>query len=739
MTTGNHADNELNNTDTGRTGTGNGRNDAGNGRNDADNGHDDPGELFPADLTIPPDVLAKLGNRYSHFQFIGSGATATVFQAHDNTLAKHVAIKILKQNSQADLIRFQKEARIASKLDHPNLICILNFDVTEENNAFIVMDVIQGDDLKTIVDSRKHLPPERALAVAYYIARGMAYAHSKKLAHRDLKSSNVMVQDVDSSDMKVIVVDFGLAKEQEQGKTGTAKVIGSPLYMSPEQAKGESADERADIYSLACIIYEMIAGSTPFQDDDLFKLLQKHAYEPAPKLSMMVPNTTLPEGLDELLLKMMEKDRVSRIQTMESVKQTILAIEQGKTGIIHKPAPKVPLKMMIGALAIIGIVFGACFFQLDAQRKASVKPKLTASEKLRVQKAARQEADMAGVHKYFEKDLGDNREQDGKLVRCVNLDATTDETLRFLPTTGLNLTKISLEGAHITGEGLRYLRGSGVKSLNLVGVKLSPKGWRQLNSLKSLEELILTESNISDDDLKNLHGNKHIKKLNLNVCKQISDASIDTLTSMKQLTSIFLAKSKVTDKLLEELAPNGSLTELDFEGTRVTDKGVEVLCQKNQRIDKLDVSNCGDITSKTVEVVAANEPVIKRLNIGFNKRITPESIRLLSACPKINDLSIHQIPIGKKELEVISKFKLLRLFMADVTFDESAFYLLQNQPTIEKLWITGPKITTASRKKLREMLPQKCNVMPMDRVAEETGFDGVYNDDPVEQQAPRHN
>jgi|AGTN01.2.fsa_nt_gi Serine/threonine protein kinase len=699
-----------------------------------------PDKPSPEDARIPADILATLGDRYSDYEFIGSGTTSTVFRARDNTLAKLVAIKILKHNSPADLIRFQREARIASKLGHPNLINILKFDVTNENNAFIVMDVIQGDDLKTIIKQRKQLAPARALAVAYYIAKGMAHAHSKNLAHRDLKSSNVMVEDIDSPDVKVIVVDFGLAKEQEQGKTGTASVIGSPLYMSPEQALGQPADQRADIYSLACIMYEMISGSTPFQDDDLFKILQKHAYEPAPRLSSLAPNTTLPEGLDELLLKMMEKDKESRIQTMEAVKQTILAIEQGKTATTLKPAQRVSLKTIVSAILLAGIVFGAVNFRLDAQRKARIKPKLSASEKLRVLKVARQETDIANVDKYFEKDRGDHREQDGVIVRCVNLDATTDDTLRFLPTTGLDLTQLSLEGAHITGEGLRYLRKSGIKSLNLVGVKLSPNGWKQVNSLKSLDELLFmqpktddedpTQSNITNDDLKYLANNKYIRRLNLTGCKLITDACVDTLLSMKELNSVYLARTMVTDKLLKKLASKGSLRDLDLEETGVTDEGVEVLCQNNKNLDKLAISKCSGISSKAVEAIAANEPRIGRLNIGFNKKIKPESIMLLSACPKLHDLEMHEIPIGAKELEVLLKHKFVRLYLADVTFGDSSLNMFRNQDKMEVLWITGPKITEESGKKLKAMLPADCNVLPFRGIIEDSGFGSVYKSDP---------
>lgn len=210
---------------------------------------------------IPADVLEKLGDRYSAFEYISSGATSAVYKAHDAILDKIVALKVLKRAEEKDLIRFQKEARAASQLEHENLVHILDFNVTTANNAFLIMEFVEGRDLESILEESGPLPVQQAISIAEKICLGMSHAHNKQIAHRDLKASNIIVSNLDSPDKRSItVVDFGLAKKQAQDDTvvtqagaeltTTGGVIqGSPLYMSPEQARGEEADERSDIYS----------------------------------------------------------------------------------------------------------------------------------------------------------------------------------------------------------------------------------------------------------------------------------------------------------------------------------------------------------------------------------------------------------------------------------------------------------------------------------------------------------
>ena len=173
---------------------------------------------------IPQDVLEKLGDRYSAFVYISSGATSAVYKAHDAILDKTVALKVLKRAEEKDLIRFQKEARAASQLEHENLVHILDFNVTPSNNAFLIMEFVEGHDLDSILDEQGHLPIQLALSIAEKISLGMIHAHSKQIAHRDLKASNIIVCDLENPESGITVVDFGLAKKQAQDDTVVTQV-----------------------------------------------------------------------------------------------------------------------------------------------------------------------------------------------------------------------------------------------------------------------------------------------------------------------------------------------------------------------------------------------------------------------------------------------------------------------------------------------------------------------------------
>lgn len=300
---------------------------------------------------IPQDVLEKLGDRYSAFEYISSGATSAVYKAHDAILDKTVALKVLKRAEEKDLIRFQKEARAASQLEHENLVHILDFNVTPSNNAFLIMEFVEGHDLDSILDEQGHLPIQLALSIAEKISLGMIHAHSKQIAHRDLKASNIIVCDLENPESGITVVDFGLAKKQAQDDTvvtqvgaeltTTSGVIqGSPLYMSPEQARGQEADERSDIYSLGCIIFKMLTGRTPFEAEDLLTLLRMQAEEPPPGLSEIDEERQFPEELETMVAKMLEKDPADRHQSMTEVMENLSAVKLSRPPAEHREDPE---------------------------------------------------------------------------------------------------------------------------------------------------------------------------------------------------------------------------------------------------------------------------------------------------------------------------------------------------------------------------------------------------------------
>ncbi len=251
--------------------------------------------------------------RYELEELIGTGGMAIVYRARDVITGAIVAIKMLKQEYNSDIEfvrRFQREAIAAQTMLHPNIIKVM--DVGEQNNIkFIVMEYVDGVTIKDIVERGGAIPVSRAIDYAIQISRALEHAHRCHIVHRDIKSQNILV------DKRGIikVADFGIARATNSS-TVTASddgILGSVHYFSPEQAKGEVADEKSDIYSLGVVVYEMVAGRLPFDGDVPVAIALKHIQEaPLPPRSL---NPDVPPALNDVILKAMRKKRENRYKS----------------------------------------------------------------------------------------------------------------------------------------------------------------------------------------------------------------------------------------------------------------------------------------------------------------------------------------------------------------------------------------------------------------------------------------
>lgn len=279
----------------------------------------------------PDTMLGRvLGGLYKVEERIGEGGMGTVYAARHIHLNKRFAVKVLSpkiaQLKQA-VERLHQEAVAASSIDHDNIVDVVSFDTTEDGEVFIVMELLQGKSLAELLEDGP-VPLRRAVHIAYQMCRALHAAHERGIVHRDLKPENVFIVRKEQADF-VKILDFGISKvksaeTEEVRMTKTGQLIGTPLYMSPEQAKGEQdVDRRADIYAFGVILYEMVTGTPPFEGGNYFQLLWKHGNEaPEPARSR---NPDVPEALDAVLLKALSKAPEDRFQTMAELEAAIAA------------------------------------------------------------------------------------------------------------------------------------------------------------------------------------------------------------------------------------------------------------------------------------------------------------------------------------------------------------------------------------------------------------------------------
>lgn len=271
---------------------------------------------------------------------LGEGGMSVVYKARHLDLNRLVAIKVLLPHltsNTKNLQRFRQEAVTASSLNHPNLIHVENFGQTPDGRTFIIMDFVEGESLSELLAKERKLDPIRALFIFVQAANALQHAHERNVIHRDLKPSNIMLIKGDEGE-SVKIVDFGIAKllldddDQMQHLTQTGEVFGSPVYMSPEQCRGEKLDARSDIYSFGVLMYETLAGYPPHKGTNVLDTMQKHLYEqPNPLVEGNAPDTLL-KRLNVIVLKAMDKERGSRYKSMlelqDDLNSSLLAAEK---------------------------------------------------------------------------------------------------------------------------------------------------------------------------------------------------------------------------------------------------------------------------------------------------------------------------------------------------------------------------------------------------------------------------
>ncbi|MBI3914480.1 MAG: protein kinase [Chloroflexi bacterium] len=269
--------------------------------------------------------------QYRIIEQLGQGGMATVFKAYHPALDRYVAIKVLHPAFKEDasfLTRFRREARIVAKLDHPNIIPIHDF-AEEADTPYLVIRYIEGKTLKAL-QSEGVLPLEQLLGIIRPVADALAYAHTQGVLHRDIKPSNIMI----ANDGHVYLTDFGLARMAQAGESTLSQdmLIGTPQYISPEQAKGEPVSERSDIYSLGVVLFEMLTGRVPFNADTPYSIIHDHIYSPLPMPRAI--NPALSPEIERVLLRALAKEPAARYA---AAAELLTAFEQAVAAM--PPAP----------------------------------------------------------------------------------------------------------------------------------------------------------------------------------------------------------------------------------------------------------------------------------------------------------------------------------------------------------------------------------------------------------------
>src|SRR5262245_57390642 len=264
--------------------------------------------------SAPPsfkELTGKIG-KYDIIKLLGKGAMGQVYLAKDPKIGREVAVKVMLANIADDpelKTRFEREAQAVGNLTHPNLVTIYDFGDHTDGSPYIAMELLKGDDLQKTVRKPPPMPVERKVAIIVQVLTGLAHAHKAGIIHRDIKPANIFIGE----DGGVKIMDFGVARVTTASMTGTGNIVGTADYMSPEQVKGHKVDGKSDLFSVGCMLFELLAGKRPFHADNLMAIFYKITHE-EPNFDL-IPAGEQYDALLPILKKALAKNLEDRYQT----------------------------------------------------------------------------------------------------------------------------------------------------------------------------------------------------------------------------------------------------------------------------------------------------------------------------------------------------------------------------------------------------------------------------------------
>lgn len=288
----------------------------------------DPQEFTVKQATAADLIGTRVGHAYVLTGVLGTGGMGNVFRASQETIGRDVAIKFLPLEIATDATAVQRlgrEAKALGQLNHPGIVTTFDFGFTEKREPYLVLELVEGKSLQTILDQEKRLEMARALQIFVQICEAMSYAHSQGIIHRDLKPLNIMIGIREQFEFAKIL-DFGIVKltSEVQQLTKSGEIWGSPFYMSPEQCTGGTVDNRSDIYSLGVVMFRSLTGEVPHRGASFPETIARKLSEYPPSFESIAPGLNLPEKLEAVVLKCLQKNPDERFATMQELRAELL-------------------------------------------------------------------------------------------------------------------------------------------------------------------------------------------------------------------------------------------------------------------------------------------------------------------------------------------------------------------------------------------------------------------------------
>lgn len=643
--------------------------------------------------TAHPKVIA---DRFQVISILGEGGIGYVYEAQDPVLAKRVAVKLLKQGLPPTIIvRFQNEAKAVGKFNHRNILDVFDFGIYE-GNPYLVMEFLEGTALEQFVKEEDFQKFELSdlLHLFIQVCNGLNHAHKKNVLHRDVKPSNIMLTRDENNELQVKLVDFGIAKiaDEDQTVTTTGAILGSPLYMSPEQIRAVNLDERTDIYSFGCVMYAIICGSPPFKAESAAETMTMHIKASPPPIPENFHDEQIPEALENLVMSCLEKNVEARPANFSEVRESLVEIisslipdyeyedddEDPLFTIFGQQVPRVriPKGLIVLTALFIFLILGTAIWRMKNEipdtRKAMNAPVI-------------RKHTVTSIGALLEHHATIELSDDGKSFKAKN--STSDESLEVLSKPEFNnVTSANLRRAVITGKTLNLLQGKPLETVNLGdSLLLENIGLKHLSKCTTLKNLTISFSKCDNEGFKYLTKLKNLEHLYIQ-SKNVDDKTAEYISKLVSLKSLFImGPSQLTDKGLAKLTSLKNLEGLSISGTKVSGEGLKLL----KMFPKLMVLHLENLNLEDRDIDVISRLKILTVTLSNNQKITSSGFDKLGNLKRLLGLIVANTQFNDKNLNLIFKLKPIVLDISFTKVTPSGIQKISQLKKLENLNVAG--------------------------------------------------
>jgi serine/threonine protein kinase len=677
-----------------------------------------------SELNLSPETFPL--ERYKPLEVIGQGASGMVYRCRDRLLGKQVAIKCLNAATAEQLISFQQEAKATSLLNHPGVVSIMDFGSTAHGAAFMVLEYFEGESLQRVLETRGPLSQAVAVPIFMLIADALRYTHSKNVFHRDLKSSNILLVLNEGEQPGVRIIDFGIASIKEAASEASAEtersLIGTPAYMSPDQARGLAFDARSEVYNFGCVMFEALTGRAPFEGETALETIRMHAQDEPPGLSDVRPDCEYAPGLQALILKCLAKEPIDRYQSMTEL---LAALELLQASLVGAHGDSDPGDRRSGrkfyraavAAALLTTATLLAFLLLRDIEHRSQSETVSSSRKearTRVDKSA------ARLSNLFQEDNG--------YFWSTGSEITDDDIVALCRKRGGAIDSLKLDSRasdmkeRISKRGWGALARTKVSELNLSQYGLIDDELREIAKIKSLKELKISRNRITNQGVAHLAHHPSLSSLTLSGT-EVDDRCIDTLKTLPALYHVDIEETALSDVGLHRMK-DSKLSSISIGSTRVTDEGMRFIAQmpnlRSLYLEHLELTDIGlrhlsrlplnclsvdshsNFTDDSLRLVVKSFPHLKVLLISETK-VTGEGLELLPQLGELERLSCINLRLTDETAAPIFKLKKLNeLTMSINEITDRSVFKMAEMPALKTVVLSDCRVTAAGIARLRE-------------------------------------